>query len=398
MNAPLNNAIAAMLPELTAWRRDFHRHPELLYDVPRTARIVAERLREFGFDEVIEGVGKTGVLGLLHGANGAARSTEKRALFRADMDALPIVEASGAEHASQTPGKMHACGHDGHTTMLLGAARALADTRAFDGTLVFCFQPAEEGGAGAQAMIDDGMLERFPVKGAYAVHNWPGIPVGEFGVVRGGAMASADSFIITVDGKGGHAAMPHRTRDPIVAAAAIVSAAQSIVSRVVDPLDNAVVSITAIHGGEAFNVIPDRVEMRGTIRTFSESVTKTVETELRRISETIAAAFGMQARLSRPPGIPYPPTVNHPAETEIAIAAMRAVAGPEGVHDNVRPVMGAEDFSFVLRQVPGAYIMVGNGDTAGLHNPAYDFNDEALAPGVAYWTELARRVLPQEAA
>jgi hippurate hydrolase len=394
MTIHLNNSISAMTPQLTEWRRDFHRHPELQYDLPRTAGVVAERLRAFGFDEVIEGVGKTGVLGVLHGAGGAARTKDKRVLFRADMDALPILEAGDAEYASATPGRMHACGHDGHTVMLLGAARHLAETRPFDGTLIFCFQPAEEGGAGAQAMIDDGMLERFPVKGAYAVHNWPGMPVGAFGVVRGPAMASADGFIITVEGTGGHAAIPYKTRDPIVAASHIVAAVQTIVARVVDPLDSAVVSITTIHGGEAFNVIPDRVEMKGTVRTFSEAVSRTIEAELKRICEKTAEAFGAKASVERPPKIPYPPTVNHPAETELALAAMCAVAGPEGVSDDLRPVMGSEDFAFILRKVPGAYIFVGNGDTAGLHNPRYDFNDAALPHGVAYWTELARRVLP----
>ncbi len=394
MNAPVSNSIAAMIPELTEWRRDFHRHPELGYDVPRTARLVAERLRGFGFDAVIEGVGKTGVLGLLHGADGPAAGAEKRVLFRADMDALPIHEATGAEYASSAQGRMHACGHDGHTTMLLGAARRLAETREFDGTLVFCFQPAEEGEAGAQAMIDDGMLERFPVKGAYAVHNWPGVPVGAFGVVRGPAMAATGKFHITVEGVGGHAAFPHLSRDPIVAAAAIVMAAQTIVSRVVDPLDPAVVSITAIHGGEAFNVIPNRVEMKCNIRCFSDAVGETIEKELRRICADTAAALGARVTVETGAGIPYPPTVNHHAETEIALEAMRAVAGPRNVRDDVRPVMGAEDFAFVLRQVPGAYIFVGNGDSAMLHNPQYDFSDAALPYGVAYWVELARRVLP----
>ena len=394
MNAPVSNSIAAMIPELTEWRRDLHRHPELGYDVPRTARLVADRLRGFGFDEVIEGVGKTGVLGLLHGADGPAVGAEKRVLFRADMDALPIHEATGAEYASNATGRMHACGHDGHTTMLLGAARRLAETREFDGTLVFCFQPAEEGEAGAQAMIDDGMLERFPVKGAYAVHNWPGVPVGAFGVVRGPAMAATGKFHITVEGVGGHAAFPHLSRDPIVAAAAIVTAAQTIVSRVVDPLDPAVVSITAIHGGEAFNVIPSRVEMKCNIRCFSDAVGKTIEAELRRICADTGSALGARVTVETGAGIPYPPTVNHHAETEIALEAMRAVAGPENVRDDVRPVMGAEDFAFVLRQVPGAYVFVGNGDSAMLHNPRYDFSDAALPYGVAYWVELARRVLP----
>ena len=394
MNAPLKNSIATMIPELTEWRRDFHRHPELTYDLPRTSGIVAERLKAFGFDEVIEGVGKTGVLGVLHGATGPAQSAERRVLLRADMDALPILEASGAEYASTSPGRMHACGHDGHTTMLLGAARWLAENREFDGTLIFCFQPAEEGGAGAQAMIDDGMLERFPVKGAYAVHNWPGVPVGEFGVVRGPAMAATSGFVITVEGVGGHAAFPHFARDPIVAASHIVAAVQTIVSRVIDPLDSAVVSITSIHGGEAFNVIPDKVEMKCNIRSFTEGVSNTVEAELQRICASTAEALGVQARLDRRADTPYPPTVNHPAETELALSAMRAVAGPERVRDDLKPVMGAEDFAFVLRRVPGAYVFVGNGDTAGLHNPKYDFNDAALPHGVAYWVELAKRALP----
>jgi hippurate hydrolase len=394
MNALLKNSIAAMVPELTEWRRDFHRHPELTYDLPRTSRIVADRLKAFGFDDVIEGVGKTGVLGVLHGANGAAKTADKRVLLRADMDALPIVEASGVEYASQSPGRMHACGHDGHTTMLLGAARWLAENREFDGTLVFCFQPAEEGGAGAQAMIDDGMLERFPVKGAYGVHNWPGMPIGQFGVVRGAAMAATESFVITVEGVGGHAAFPHLTRDPIVAASQIVTAVQTIVSRVVDPLDNAVVSITSIHGGEAFNVIPDRVEMKCNIRTFSESVSRTVATEIERICAATAEALRVTARLDRGADTPYPPTVNHPAETELALTALRAAAGPERVRDDLKPVMGAEDFAFVLKRVPGAYVFVGNGDTAGLHNAKYDFNDAAIPHGVAYWVELAKRALP----
>ncbi len=394
MNVMARNSIVAMLPDLSALRRDFHAHPELLYEVGRTAGIVAGQLRGFGFDEVIEGVGKTGVLGILHGANGPADGPGRRVLFRADMDALPIHEAGQAAYASKVAGKMHACGHDGHTVMLLGAARHLAETRAFDGTLVFCFQPAEEGGAGAQAMIDDGMLERFPVKGAYAVHNWPGLPVGQFAVVRGPAMAASNGAIITVEGVGGHASQPEKTRDPIVTAGHIISAVQTIVSRVIDPFERAVVSITSIHGGEASNVIPDKVEMKCNIRSFSEDVTQTILAELHRICEKTGEAFGTKVRLHRPPGTPYPPTVNHHNETELAVSAMRAVAGNDKVDDTVKPVMGSEDFSFVLRRVPGAYVFIGNGDSAGLHNPAYDFNDEAIAHGVAYWSELARQVLP----
>ncbi len=393
MNAPIKNSIAALVPELTEWRRDFHRHPELLYACHRTAKVVASRLREFGFDEVHEGIGKTGVVGLLHGANGAAMSADKRVLLRADMDALPILEATGADHGSQTHGVMHACGHDGHTTLLLGAAKHLAEARDFDGTLVFCFQPAEEGGAGAEAMIEDGLFERFPVKGVYGLHNWPGLPIGQFAVARGPAMASADRLEIVVQGKGGHGAMPHLARDPIVAAAEIVLSLQTIVSRVIDPLEPAVLSITSIHAGEAFNVIPDKVEMRGTFRTLSDATADLIKTEIRRICDGVAAAHGMTVEVKPSRTKPYPTTVNHPRETDIAVAAMRAVVGAENVHDGIKPVMGAEDFAFMLNRVPGAYIFMGNGDSAPVHHPAYDFNDEALPYGVAYWSELARRAL-----
>ena len=394
MSQPFANSIAAMLPELAEWRRDLHRHPELMYDLPRTAGLVAERLRAFGFDEVIEGIARTGVVGVLHGRGGPAADTTQRVLLRADMDALPIAEATGAEHASQNPGAMHACGHDGHTTMLLGAALHLAETRDFHGTLVFCFQPAEEGEAGAKAMIEDGLLEKFPVKAAYAVHNWPGMAVGAFGVVHGGAMASAEGFTIAVTGAGGHAAKPELARDPVVCAAAIVGAAQTIVSRSLSPFDPAVVSITSIHGGEAWNVIPDRVEMRCNVRSFSEEVSSRIEAELRRICASTAEAHGCTVEVARPPITPYPPTVNHPAETAIAVAAMQAVAGAENVREDLQPVMGSEDFAFILREVPGAYVFIGNGDSAPLHNPAYDFNGDALGHGVAYWTELARLALP----
>jgi hippurate hydrolase len=394
MNAPFKNSIAALTPELTEWRRDFHRHPELLYETHRTAEIVARRLRDFGFDEVHEGIGRTGVVGLLHGASGAAMHADKRVLLRADMDALPILEATGAAHASQTPGAMHACGHDGHTTLLLGAAKHLSEARDFDGTLVFCFQPAEEGGAGAQAMIEDGLFERFPVKGVYGLHNWPGLPVGKFAVARGPAMASADRMDIIVQGYGGHAAMPHLARDPIVAAANIVLSVQTIVSRVVDPLEPAVVSIASIHAGEAYNIIPDKVEMRVGFRTLSDKVAETIATELKRICDGIAAAHNVGVTLKPSDTTPYPTTVNHPQETDIAVAAMRAVAGPDGVIDNIKPVMGSEDFAFMLKRVPGCYLFIGNGDTAPVHHPAYDFNDEAIPYGVAFWGELARRVLP----
>ncbi len=393
MNAPIKNSIAALTPELTEWRRDFHSHPEILYDCRRTAGIVAERLREFGLDEVHEGIGKTGVVGLLHGASGPAMHADKRVLLRADMDALPILEATGAAHSSQTPGAMHACGHDGHTTLLLGAAKHLSGSRDFDGTLVFCFQPAEEGGAGALAMIEDGLFERFPVKGVYGLHNWPGMPVGQFAVARGPAMASADRLEIVVQGRGGHGAMPHLARDPIVAAAEIVMSLQTIVSRVIDPLEPAVVSITSIHAGEAFNVIPDTVEMRGTFRTLSDATADLIKREIARICAGVAAAHDMKVEVKPSSTTPYPTTVNHPKETDIAVAAMRAVAGAENVHDGIKPVMGAEDFAFMLKRVPGAYIFIGNGPSAPVHHPAYDFNDDAIPYGVAYWSEVARRAL-----
>jgi hippurate hydrolase len=310
------------------------------------------------------------------------------------MDALPIEEATGAQHASLTQGVMHACGHDGHTTLLLGAAKHLSQARDFDGTLVFCFQPAEEGGAGAQAMIDDGLFERFPVKGVYGLHNWPGMPVGQFAVARGPAMASADRLDILVQGYGGHAAMPHLARDPIVAAAEIVLALQTIVSRVVDPLQPAVVSVTSIHAGEAYNIIPDSVRMKVGFRSLSDDVAAQIEAEIRRICARVAAAHGMKAEIHKAPTRAYPTTVNHPKETDIAVEAMRAVAGAENVNDNLKPVMGSEDFAFMLKRVPGAYIFIGNGDTAPVHHPAYDFNDDVIPYGVAYWSELARRVLP----
>ena len=394
MNAPFKNSLAALVPELTEWRRDFHTHPELLYDCGRTAGLVAERLRSFGFDEVHEGIGKTGVVGLLHGASGPAMSADKRVLLRADMDALPIEEATGAAYASLNPGKMHACGHDGHTTLLLGAAKHLAQTRDFDGTLVFCFQPAEEGGAGAEAMIEDGLFERFPVKGVYGLHNWPGLPVGQFAVAKGPLMASADRFDIIVSGYGGHAAMPHLARDPIVAASEIVLAAQTIVSRCIDPLEPAVVSITSIHAGEAYNIIPDKVEMRMCFRTLSDAVAEQIVVELRRICEGVAAAHKMSVELRPSPTKAYPVTFNHDAETDLAIEAMRAVAGADGVNDKIKPVMGSEDFSFMLKRVPGCYVFMGNGDSAPVHHPAYDFSDEAIPYGVAFWDEIARRALP----
>lgn len=393
MNLPLPNAIMGRVDIMTAWRRDFHQHPELMYDLARTAPTVANLLRSFGCDAVIEGIGRTGIVALVHGRHGAATSAEKRVLFRADMDALPIHETTGAPYASTVPGKMHACGHDGHTAMLLGAASYLAETRDFDGTIVFCFQPAEEGGAGAQAMIDDGLLVRWPVKAAYALHNWPEMPVGQFGIIPGAAMAGSDALTLTVTGRGGHAAVPHLARDPIMAAGHLITALQSVVSRVVRPIDPAVLSLTAINGGTAFNVIPETVELKCNIRMFDEAVGDLIRAEIQRICTHIGQSFGVQITVASATAHPYPPTINHAAETALLAAAMRAVAGEAGVNLSLEPVMGSEDFAFILRQVPGCYGFIGNGTSAPLHNPNYDFNDAALPFGVALWAELARRTL-----
>lgn len=394
MSLALDPVILSRLPRLRELRRDIHQHPELMFDLPRTSKLVAQKLREFGFDQVIEGIARTGVVGILYGKLGKADSPERTIMFRADMDALPIEENTGAPYSSKHSSVMHACGHDGHTTMLLGAAEILANSREFDGTLIFCFQPAEEGEGGAKVMIEEGLLTRFPVKAAYALHNWPGMPVGQFGVVRGPAMASVDGFTITVKGRGGHAAKPEKSRDPIVCSASMITSIQTIVSRCLSPFDPAVVSITSIHGGEAWNVIPDEVSMRCNLRCFSEEVGKTLIRELERICQSTGEAHGCNVTLERPAMTPYPPTVNHPVETELAIKAMQTVVGEENVNTELSPVMGSEDFAFVLREVPGAYIFIGNGDSAPLHNPSYDFSDDSLGYGVAYWVQLARTTLP----
>ena len=386
---PVENWIADRIGELIEFRHDLHRHPELLYDLPRTAARVAEALRAAGVDEVHEGIGQTGVVAVIRGRT----NVSGRAIgLRSDMDALPIVEATGKDWASQVPGKMHACGHDGHAAMLLGAAIGLAESRNFDGTVVLIFQPAEEGGAGARAMIEDGLFRRFPVDEVYGMHNRPGMAVGEFTIAPGPIMGSIDMFEIEIEGVGGHAAMPDRTTDPMPVVAALIQAAQTIAARNVDPLDSVVVSITTIHGGDAFNVIPQSIRMTGTVRTLREEVRDLAQARLGRITAGIADAYGATGRLSYSRN--YPVTVNHEAETEYAALAAEAVAGPGRVSRDMPPTMGGEDFSFMLNEVPGAMINIGNGDSAGLHHPAYDFNDEAIGWGVSYWTALVRARLP----
>ena len=386
---PVENWISDRIEELTDFRHDLHRNPELLYDLPRTSARVAEALRAAGVDEVHEGIGKTGVVAVIRGRTNVSGRTIG---LRSDMDALPIVEATGKDWASQVPGKMHACGHDGHTAMLLGAAIGLAESRNFDGTAVLIFQPAEEGGAGARAMIEDGLFRRFPVDEVYGMHNRPGMAVGEFTISSGSIMGSVDMFEIEIEGVGGHAAMPDRTTDPMPVVAALIQAAQTIASRNVDPLDSVVVSVTTIHGGDAFNVIPQTIRMSGTVRTLREEVRDLAEARLGRITSGIAEAYGATGRLNYTRH--YPVTVNHEAETEFAALAAESVAGAGRVHRDMPPTMGGEDFSFMLNEVPGAMINIGNGDSAGLHHPAYDFNDEAIGWGVSYWTALVRARLP----
>ncbi|MFZ5673584.1 MAG: M20 aminoacylase family protein [Pseudomonadota bacterium] len=382
----LNNA-SETHSEITGWRRQLHSRPELMFDVHETAKFVAGKLREFGCDEVVTGIGRTGVVGLIRGRHGEGPVIG----LRSDMDALPITETTGLAYASQVTGVMHACGHDGHTAMLLGAARHLCETRNFKGAVAVIFQPAEEGGGGGREMVEDGMMERFAISQVFGLHNEPGVPVGRFTIRAGAFMAAFDEIAITVTGRGGHAAMPHQTIDPIFIGAQIVSALQGIVARNTDPIDSLVVSITKFHAGDAMNVIPPSAELAGTVRTLSKEVRDAAETRIRETVEGVARALGGQATLSYLRK--YPVTVNHAAETQLAIAAARDVMGHDAIETEARPIMGAEDFAFMLEARPGAMIFLGNGDSAWCHNPAYDFNDEAIPVGVSYWVRLAEMVL-----
>jgi amidohydrolase len=384
---PIKNRFSEMLPEIAAWRQDFHAHPELLFDCHRTAGIVAEKLREFGCDEVVEGIGRTGVVGVIRGKNTASGRVVG---LRADMDALPIHEATGLDYASKEAGKMHACGHDGHTAMLMGAAKYLAETRNFDGTVVVIFQPAEEGGGGGDEMCRDGMMARFGIQEVYGMHNWPGNPAGEFAIRPGAFFAATDQFEITVEGRGGHAAKPHHCIDTTVVAAHLVVAMQTIVSRNADPTQEIVISVTSfVTESQAFNVIPQHVTLRGTVRTLSPEMRDLAETRIKGMAEHTAVAFGAQAHVDYRRG--YPVMVNSEVETEHAAAAARAVSG-QCAHAPL--VMGGEDFAYMLQERPGAYILVGNGDTADVHNPAYNFNDSVIPAGCSFWVELAEQRMP----
>jgi hippurate hydrolase len=386
---PVINRVADLQPDIMGWRRHLHAHPELMYDVHGTAAFVAERLKEFGCDEVATGLGRTGVVGVIKGRK-AADGDLKVIGLRADMDALPIEEETNLPYASKTAGKMHACGHDGHTAMLLGAARYLAETRNFAGDAVVIFQPAEEGGAGADAMIKDGLMERFKIDQVYGMHNGPGLPVGSFALREGPIMAATDAIDIRIEGVGGHAARPHKCIDSVLVGAQLVTALQSIVSRTIDPLDSAVISVCEFHAGNARNVIPQTAELKGTVRTLTPEVRALIEKRVREVVAGVAQQTGAKIDIVYERG--YPVTVNHAAQTEIATRIASEVAGQANVH-TVPPMMGAEDFAYMLEARPGAFIFVGNGDSAGLHHPAYNFNDDAIVFGTSYWIKLVENTL-----
>jgi len=384
---PTKNRFAELQDEITAWRRDLHENPEILFETHRTSALVAERLQAFGCDEVVTGIGRTGVVGVI---KGKASTSGKVIGLRADMDALPIHEQTGLDYASKTPGAMHACGHDGHTAMLLGAAKYLAETRNFDGTVVVIFQPAEEGGGGGREMCQDGMMERFGVQEVYGMHNWPNMPLGSFAIRSGPFFAATDVFDIEVEGLGGHAAKPQDTADTTLMASHIVVAAQSIASRNADPVDQVVVSITSFEtSSNAFNVIPQKAMLKGTVRTMSEPMRDLAEKRLGEIAEGIAATFGGKAVLDYKRN--YPVMINHEEQTRFAAEMAEKVSG---ACDTAPLVMGGEDFAFMLEERPGAYILVGNGPGAAVHHPEYNFNDEAIPVGCSWWAEIVEQRMP----
>jgi amidohydrolase len=389
---PIKPRIAAFERDMTAWRRDIHAHPELCFEERRTAAVVADLLRRFGCDAVATGIAETGVVGVIHGRGGPnGRSIG----LRADMDGLPVPEANDFAHASRHPGKMHACGHDGHTAMLLGAARYLAETRDFAGTVNVIFQPAEEGGGGARRMIEEGLFDRFPCDAVYGLHNWPESPAGEIAVRAGAMMAATDQFTITLKGRGGHAAMPHLGVDPVLAGANLVVALQSLVSRNTAPTEAAVLSVTMFHAGTASNVIPPTAQLDGTVRTLSAADRDRMEEGLRRMVHSVAGGFGAEATVDYRRG--YPVTVNTAAEADRAAHAAAGVVGVGKVRRDFAPSMAAEDFGYMLEQKPGAYVWLGQGGSGlgcSLHNPRYDFNDEMLSVGASFWAELAENELP----
>ncbi|WP_037309427.1 M20 aminoacylase family protein [Ruegeria halocynthiae] len=384
---PIKNRFAELQGEITEWRRDIHQNPEILFETHRTSALVADKLKAFGCDEVVTGIGRTGVVGVI---KGKVDTGGKVIGLRADMDALPILEATGLDYASKTDGAMHACGHDGHTAMLLGAAKYLAETRNFDGTAVVIFQPAEEGGGGGREMCDDGMMDRWGIQEVYGMHNWPGRPVGSFSIRPGAFFAATDQYDITFEGKGGHAAKPHETVDTTVMAAQAVMALQTIAARNADPVDQVVVSVTAFEtSSTAFNVIPQTVKMKGTVRTMSEEMRDLAEKRIREICDGVAVTFGGAVDVTYYRG--YPVMVNSDEQTDFAADVARAVSGG---CDDAPLIMGGEDFAFMLQERPGAYILVGNGETAAVHHPEYNFNDEAIPAGCSWWAEIVEQRMP----
>ena len=387
---PIKNRIMEMHAEITEWRRDFHENPELLYDTVRTSKIVSEKLNSFGCDVVKIGIGRTGVVAVI---KGRSDSKGKVIGLRADMDALPIKEITGLDYSSKNDGKMHACGHDGHTAMLLGAAKYLTETRNFDGTVVVIFQPAEEGGAGAKEMCDDGLMSDFDISEVYGMHNAPGLPVGQFNIRPGAFFAAADQFTLDIEGKGGHAARPQETIDPTIVGAQILIALQSVVSRNTDPLESLVVSVTSFRTeSDSYNVIPQTVQLRGTVRTLSKEVRDMAQEKITQLIKNTALTYGAKVNLNYARG--YPVMINSELETNYMVDVAKKVTGDNNVDNNASQVMGAEDFSYMLEERPGAYIRVGNGSTASLHHPNYDFNDEAIPFGTSFWVELAETRLP----
>jgi amidohydrolase len=398
-------AISGLIGPIRAIRRDIHAHPELKFEEHRTASLVAQELRDYGCDQVVTGLGKTGVVGLIKGHRPTVSGQQRTMIgLRADMDALPMSELNTFAHASRHAGKMHACGHDGHTATLLAAAKAMSLDRDFAGSVVLIFQPAEEGGGGAKAMIEDGLFEQFPCDAVFAIHNWPGLKVGEFGMNPGAMMASSNEFEIMVRGKGAHAAMPHLGVDPVLIASHLILAFQSLVSRETKPIDATVLSVTQVHAGEATNVIPDHCVMKGTVRTFSLQALDTIEAGMRRICSQLPGAFTAQADFQFNRN--YPPTINHRHEAMFAADVAADIVGETMVQRNVEPTMGAEDFAYMLLEKPGAYIFLGNGDASGLHrsqghglgpctlhNPSYDFNDDLIPIGATFWQLLTKRFL-----
>jgi hippurate hydrolase len=379
--------IAALHDEMTAWRRDIHAHPETAFEEVRTSQLVADKLESFGV-KVERGLAKTGVVGTIEGNRPGRRAIG----LRADIDALDIHELTNKPHASKAPGKMHACGHDGHTAMLLGAAKYLAETRDFAGTVYVIFQPAEENEGGARVMIEDGLFEKYPMDSVYGMHNWPGMPVGQIGMRKGPIMASYDIFEAKVTGRGSHGAMPHEGIDPILVAAHIITNLQTIASRNADPLQSVVVSVTQVHGGDAYNVIPQEVEMKGTVRSFTPEIQDLAENNIKRIVPAIATAHGAEASVHYERR--YPATVNAPAETENAARIAAGIVGEDQVVADTTPIMGSEDFAFMLQNKPGCYVLIGAGEEiAKVHNPHYDFNDEILPIGASYWARLVEETL-----